>query len=174
MGFPTPHTFASGEVITAANLNTFGSGLSWLAGGSAGLKPVFRAHQATAQSIPNAAWTTVTLDTVDEDTDSGWTAGTNTYTVKTAGVWIWGLAIGFAANGTGWRGGYLNGLTANATWHSAAEPSNFGSFSQAWPAVRLAAGATVIFQAQQTSGGALNTLPGGNTGVMLTGVLVGL
>jgi len=66
--------------------------------------PLFMAHQAVAQSIPNNTITALTFDTADVDTYTGWSSGANTkYTSQLAGYYHVDAVVAFAGNATGRR-----------------------------------------------------------------------
>lgn len=137
-------TFTVGQVHTAAEANAIQ------------VHNVVRVHLANVQSINNNSQTVVKFDTVDEDTDSGYSASTGMYTVATAGLWLFEWAISWASNATGNRTSI--GATSNNTnvfdIVSAAVDGTGrtnGSLIE-----RLAVNATFDVQGVQTSGGALN------------------
>jgi hypothetical protein len=73
-------------------------------------------RQTVAQSIPNNAFTAVTLDTRDQDSAGGWSSGSNTrYTAQYAGWYECSGSAGFAANATGSRAAAwsVNGTLVN-------------------------------------------------------------
>lgn len=73
-------------------------------------KPIFFGYQATAQSIPNNAFTAVSLDSESVDSDGGHSTSTNTsrYVFQVAGRYrVHGIAS-FTANATGIRAVKLN------------------------------------------------------------------
>jgi hypothetical protein len=86
---PAPHSFTSGEVVTAANLNASGyTPALWALGLSGGAKPHFVGYQTVQQTgLSTSGATAVTLDTEAADTDNGHSTTTNTarYTANTAG-----------------------------------------------------------------------------------------
>jgi hypothetical protein len=118
---------------------------------------VFRSHAAGAQTIPNAAATTVTLGFLDADTYSGWNAGTSTYTIQRSGLYAAGALVPFTLSPSGLR---LAGISVNGTTYWG--PAYLGSTGDACCASKtqifsLNAGDTVQVTCYQNSGGSLAT-----------------
>jgi len=65
------------------------------AGGTLTNTPSFRATQSSNQTMSTGAFTKVTYDTVDYDTDNGFNTSTNKYTVPVAGKYVLNYATGF-------------------------------------------------------------------------------
>lgn len=156
---PTFRTWVTGEIVTAAELNSNirDAGnffLSW---------PVFEGRQTVSQSIPNTTSTPVAIDVEDVDTDGGHSISTNTsrYTPATAGRFQLSGGISYAANATGariaelWKNGApINGSSAIYTW--------LAGITTRCPTRTMTAyanGASDYFElyAYQSSGGALST-----------------
>lgn len=158
---PSPRTWVTGEVVTAAEMNTdIRDAVKFLLGGASSRKPSFRVSRAANQSIANNTTTTILWDTTGEDTDSGYNSGTGIYTVATAGLWLVTTSAVWASNGTGQRlltiqqnGGNQSVLYIGVT---------FDTFGRSSLAVLLRAGVGDTFNSQvnQTSGGALNFISG--------------
>jgi hypothetical protein len=160
---PSFRTWVAGEIVTAAymNANVRDAG-NFMIG-----QPIAFLRQATLQSIPNNAFTSISLDTSDVDSDGGHSNITNNsrYTGKTAGWFQFSGGISIVVNATGARG---------AAWaKNGAAVSGGGALIQTvaatfptWVAARTIPiqlnGTTdfVEIQAFQNSGGALNTSTG--------------
>ncbi|MEU6582743.1 hypothetical protein [Nocardia sp. NPDC046763] len=151
---PTQHTYATAEVVTAANLNTHPQGITWQLRN----KPQMLARQVSATtSIPNNAWTIVKMDTVDIDTETGYSTSTGKYTCKVAGWHYITANIVFAANSTGDRGVHIVTSFGNITGVELAPASNLNTGLNFAVMIRLNIGDTVWCEAIQTSGAALST-----------------
>jgi hypothetical protein len=150
----TVPTFAIGGKIKAADMN-------FLLGGGANRRPSLLLHVNSPVSIPNAANTTVKWDTVDEDTDAGYSAATGIYTIQTAGLWLFSAYLTWAANGTGERtgsinqAGSLNVTIGDSTLLAASDPGNAGR-ATVQGITRCAVNDTIQLPVFQSSGGALN------------------
>jgi hypothetical protein len=158
---PVLHTFVVGEVVTAANINN-----NTLTLGNFILNPprvVLR--QTVAQSLANNAYTSVTFDTEDVDSDNAHSTASNTsrVTANTPGYWRASGSIGFAGNTAGRRatrwavnGTALNGgqiLLGPATWTGLA----VGIPAVTRDVFLNGTGDYLELQAFQDSGGALNS-----------------
>lgn len=171
---PTPHQFTAGEYPTAANLNSGAyTGVLFALGGGSGRKETFRAHMATAQSVPNSSSTTIKFDTVDEDTDSAYSTSTGVFTCVTPGLYLFVTYVSWAANTSGVRTLEF-ASTGDPTACYAPTISPTAPFTSAPCTLpfrtRLAEGDTVEVKVNQTSGGALNTA----TGIWFSGVMESL
>jgi len=129
-------------------------------------RTVFRAWQSTAapQSIPNNAVTVLTLDTVIEDSYSGWTAGagTNKYTAQEDGMYL--IAVGYYSNAGNGAGHVANAFVIeNGATTTAGQQEDISTTTN-WGTVcvlpvYLRAGTDYVQPAAaQTSGAALNTV----------------
>lgn len=102
---PAFRTWVAGEVVTAAfmNSNIRDGGNYFLA------QPLASLRQNVVQSVPNNAWTAITFDTEDLDTDNGHSTSTNTsrYVAATAGWHLCTYDLSFVGNVTGRRGGRM-------------------------------------------------------------------
>lgn len=100
---PAPRTWAVGELLTAAKLNTdLRDGMSFL------LATPFTMLQKTGnQTLTNSAWTPVDWDSEQFDDDAGHDNVTNPsrYTIKTAGWWELTSTIRTEVSTAGRRGG---------------------------------------------------------------------
>jgi hypothetical protein len=153
---PLPHLFAVGELVTADNINTYYSGISFLEN-----VPIFDGSQATPQSIPNNAFTSVNIDTTVIDTYNGHSNVTNNsrYTAQVAGWYLPTAGATWATNPTGNRDYAFakNGTAIGAT--SAAYPTVASGVPAGAPNSRMVflnIGDYVEFQVLQSSGGALS------------------
>lgn len=114
--------------------------------------PTFSAYQSTNQSIPNATWTKITIDTKEYDTASCFNTSLYRFTPTIAGYYnfTFGVAAGNSGNGCV-VGLYKNGSLYKTT--SAATLSGFGEQTNG-SAQSYANGSTDYFEiyAYQTSG----------------------
>lgn len=140
--------------------------------------PEFAIYQATLQSVPNNAFTAITFDGSTRDTYNGHSTVTNNtrYTAQVAGTYEISGGTGWAANATGSRGGsiYKNGapLTGQTSLVQAVTTAA-GTTVAPIPScfVDLNVGDYVELWAYQISGGALNTVSGGQFCCYLNGWL---
>lgn len=161
---PTMHTFATGEVATASNINN--NTVSAFAYLSA--PPLCCLRQTVAQSLGPSAATALLYDTEDIDSDNGHSTVSNTsrYTSQTAGWYEieggWTLVAGtatgrrlsiWAINGTQINGG-------QSTMVAGTSATGFGLGRT----VFLNVGDYVELQALQDNGGSIST--GSATGVV--------
>lgn len=101
--FTTPHTIATGELVTVTTMNSeWGGNVSFLAN-----PPAVRVYRNAASTVTNNIWEALPVfDTERYDTDSMHSAVTNTgrITFNTAGLYLIGGNVEFAGNATGIRG----------------------------------------------------------------------
>ena len=157
---PSPPTISSG-IVTTSQYNQYRDAINFLL-----RPPAFKLRQSAIQSLTSGAWTALTFDAEDTDTDIDAVGGHDTaanntrFTARYACYYQLGFMPNFAASATGQRGGRfaINGVTVtgsesfiNAT--SAGGPELPASTT----IVFLAIGDYVEAQALQNSGGALNT-----------------
>lgn len=161
---PVPHQFAVGEVVTADNINTFYSGISFLEN-----PPIASLYQINPQSIGNNSPTAVVLDGSLIDTYNGHSTVTNNtrYTFQVAGTYLIGGSVAWQSNATGVRGATLrlNGsslligsqiiLTANGGGVNTNIPTTTVM-------TQVSVNDYVELLGTQTSGGALSTQNGSN------------
>lgn len=156
---PTPPTVAPGT-LTSSVANGLRDAIRFLQS-----PPLAELRQSVAQSIPNGAWTAVTFDVEDVDTDlddaGGHSSGTNTrYTARYPGWYSLAGGAAWVTNATGQRGVYwaVNGTSVNG---SQVLLSAISAFETCVPArlvlAYLAPGDYVEMYVYQSSGGALNT-----------------
>lgn len=126
-------------------------------------KTVFRARQSTVQSIANNSITALNLQTVTEDTYSGWNSGTFTYTVQETGLYQ--ISGCYYSNGatTGIGQVYLIQTGGPAVCGGSVNiPSGTDWGSPLLMTLFLVGGVdTIQLAGSQTSGGALNTFQAG-------------
>ena len=156
---PQPDNWTAGQFPQAADFNkNIRDAFNFLSA-----KTVFSARQTVAQSIPNAAITVLTLDTLIEDTYSGWTSGaSNKYTAQQDGLYmITCCYYTTGGNGAGAVAAAFLQLNGGSTYyegeqHAIATIAGWGT-SVSW-LVPLRGGADYIQPcAYQSSGAALNT-----------------
>lgn len=115
---------------------------------------------ATAQSIPNATWTRLNSGTlVDPSPHVTGLAGSQTFQIETAGVYLIEASVRFAGNGSGSRHHAISdGANELQRFGGASMPSATGSHMiNSSCTRRFAAGQIISHWAWQNSGGALNT-----------------
>lgn len=158
---PVPRTFSVSETETGSYLNTVRDALNFLLN-----PPEAVLKQATIQSIPNGALTSISLDASVNDSYGGHSNVTNNsrYTaVVTGWYWVSGV-VGFASNGTGQRVADFAVNGADLIYTQVWIPAITGAPTAVSPKselVLLNAGDYVELRGYQTSGGALNTMVSG-------------
>jgi len=154
---PGMHTFAVGEVLTAATLNTY---LRDAVNFVLKKRPMMRCAQTSGggTSLANTTWTNIGNMVVIVDSDSGLNTSTGTYTVPNAGWYIVTGGVVYNPNTTGDRAVRLtvNGNAQIGIASSGAGPDRTAPILSRL--LYLAAGATVNVQGWQSSGGALGTV----------------
>jgi hypothetical protein len=159
---PSYRTWVAGEIVTAAELNAnIRDGGNFLIGSAIALL-----RQATLQSIPNAAFTSISFDASDVDSDGGHSNVTNNsrYVGKTPGWFQFSGGANVATNVTGQRATQwaknAAGLVASGVLVAA--PAAFPSWTVARTHFIQLNGSTDFVELQffQNSGGALNTVVG--------------
>lgn len=129
--------------------------------------PVFRAIQLTVQSVPGSTWTPVTLDTVLEDTYSGWNATSNHYVAQCAGQYelTWAAQLNGGAGAAGATGYYLsaNGVTTGPWEWGRAEAGHAPFAWQGYGLVYMSAGDWVQPLVWHNNSSAVNTNVGSGT-----------
>jgi hypothetical protein len=165
---PSPHAWVAGDDATSANLQSMTAGLNFLLGGPPGAKPSFRMVATSTQWIANATTTTLIYGQVNEDNDSGCNAAAGEYTVRTAGLWLFTVAVAFASSTLGGSrhlyaigSGAMNPATAHIAIGPAADPT--GRLSTSLLA-RCAVNDTISAQVWQDTGGGLYTDTSGTVG----------
>jgi hypothetical protein len=99
---PAIPTFTAGQIVTAAQLNQLGAALGF----ALNSRPVCKAHQTAAQSIPHVANPAITFNVTDVDTDlgrSGTGSGTDRYVCRTQGWYLVAATVSYVTNTTGAR-----------------------------------------------------------------------
>lgn len=116
---PSEITWVSGQVVTAAQLNTnLRDAINFLIN-----KPVCEAFQTVAQTLTTGVGAAILMDSESIDNDNGHSTTTNTsrYTVQTAGRFQFSGAVSYTANGTGQREAnlWINGTLNTSTKYNA-------------------------------------------------------
>lgn len=131
--------------------------------------PIFQGYQAAAQSIPNATWTTIAIDTEVFDSANGHSTTVNNtrYTAAVAGYYEFVMKVGHGSNATGDRGAgfQVNSggiFTPAECVVQAVTVATHGTQVVAVCKFQLAAGGFVEGMGYQNSGGALSTLGSGS------------
>lgn len=158
---PAPRTWATTDLTTTIFNGTTGikGPLDFLLS-----PPRARCYQTAVTSMPNGTATAILFDTEEDDTDSMHSIATNTSRIvcNAAGLYQVVGTIGFVASATGYRRVELrkNGsATAFGRVSVAAAPS-LSTAIQVVGQVPLAVGDYVEMYGTQTSGAALDTVPG--------------
>jgi hypothetical protein len=153
-------TEAPGNYDTAALFNATMKALGDFTTG----KPIFSAYATVSQSIPNNAFTALSLDTEVFDSDAGHSTVTNTsrYTCQVAGIYLMTGAVIYPITGTGTRGAAvgLNGSTTGiiGSEQLIAPAPGFATTVAPTPTyARLVVGDFVSLLGFQNSGGPLST-----------------
>jgi hypothetical protein len=157
-----------------ANVKAMGD---FLMGASGNGVPRFRGYQATAQSIANNTWTSVTIDTEEYDSDNGHSTSTNTsrYTVQVAGTYLITGSTGLVANATANRGVRLtvSGAAIHGSFVKSATADASGSSGLVTVATAVCSvGDYIECQIVQNSGVALNTNPSGDVACSLSALWI--
>lgn len=167
MSATLPATLAVGDDITAAFLDNFAALMALVA------EPVFfQATYSTTQSLTNNTPTALSLDTETIDIYTGHGSTSPIYTIPAAlnGYRINVKGVGsFAANATGIRNVSIwqNGSTVTMGQNTIAGASTNSLVLQVNASFVVATGDTIQIAADQTSGGALNTVAG-QSGMVLS------
>lgn len=160
MAFTTPRTWVSGEIATAANLNThLRDNVAWLATDS----PCCRAYKST-DFVHNSSgnWLAVTLDSERFDNAAMHSTSSNTerITIPTGGggKYIFGGAQEWDNSSVGFR--YisigLNGLTTYLAQHNGTNDATLFICLSTMTTYAMAAADYAVMGAWQNSGGTLN------------------
>ncbi|HET8683483.1 MAG TPA: hypothetical protein VFM54_16680 [Micromonosporaceae bacterium] len=154
MAVPTVPTFTPG-VLASSTLNALGDALRFAIDPPSAIAT----RTGAAQSVPNATFTAITLDTEVADNDGLWDSGSPTVlTMSEDGLWLAGGHLLFASNATGYRQADLQrNATTFETSDVKAAVSGVATSVHATGLLLLAASDTLRILAYQTSGGALNT-----------------
>jgi hypothetical protein len=164
MPWTTPRTWATNDSLSASTLNThLRDNLGFLY-----TRPAARVYNTASQSIATATFVALTFNSERFDTDSMHSTVTNTgrLTATTAGIYLAGGNILFAANATGVRGLGIrgNGVTLLALQATNARTDGAGTYLSVSTLYQFSAGDYVELVAWQNSGSALNsTVESGNT-----------
>lgn len=127
--------------------------------------PIAVVTQATVQSIPNNAFTDITMDATTVDSYGGHSNVTNParYTAQVTGWYLASGSVSFSGNSTGARFARLAiGGTSVTGSESSSAPNGTTDVGVSTPAILiyLPAGSYVTVQGLQSSGSALNTFVG--------------
>lgn len=133
--------------------------------------PHTSAGAGAAQSIPNAAYTTLAWAAKDGDREGAMNLGTGKYTAPRSGFYLVSGTVTFATNGTGLR--YLALFVDGAQKNTISVPGNSAApvLVSLTTGLQLATGSVLDLRVYQNSGAALNTViapaPGTFTVAML-------
>lgn len=155
----TPRTWVTGEVVTAALMNTHVRDNTTYLYENSARAPAARAARTTNQSIPNVNWTTVSFDTENFDTDTMYTAANpDVFTIKTAGLYLIVGGFTWQTNTTGMRGARIilnNSANSSVEDIRAPSPSAGEAAHTISYVAHLSVDDTIKLQARQASGAAL-------------------
>lgn len=157
----TPGNFLTGALWNA-NVKALGD---FLSGSAANGVPRFRGYQASAQSLADNTWTSLTIDTEVYDSDNGHSTTTSTsrYVVQVAGTYMVIAAVGFVANTSGNRAVRVavNGASITGSFVKTTPATSTGSTGLVTAChVVCAAGDYIEAMGNQNSGSALSTVTG--------------
>lgn len=172
MTTPTPPipTFTDGLVVHANALNALGSNIQNLyndaMGGFVTAPPFCIANQTTVQSVPNTTYTSISFNTTLVNNTNMWVASQPTQlTVQVAGTYLVWAQILWAGNTAGYRGALIcvNGAGPGFSISNNNIANNAGGFANTSQLAlyKFSAGATIISQGWQNTGGLLSTATGG-------------
>ena len=124
--------------------------------------PSFLAYQSSAQSISNAANTTITLDTEVYDTDNAFASNTFTVPSGEGGKYLFSFAV--RQNNNTQNRLYADLVDGGGTSRATFENGGGGSYDTVGGCaiLSLSAGDTMVLKFYQNSGGSNNTLAGAN------------
>jgi len=162
---PVPHQFVVGEVVTADNINTFYSGISFLEN-----PPIASLYQINPQSVGSGSATPIVLDGSLIDTYNGHSTVTNNtrYTFQVAGTYLIGSSTAWQPNATGARAATLrlNGSSLLIGSQIILPTNTAGGVNTNVPATTVMTQVSVNDYVEllgtQTSGGSLSTQNGSN------------
>lgn len=156
LSVPSQRTWTAGYKVAAADLNAnVRDAVNFLINPDAA-----QAHASAIQSIPNATFTAVALDTLDATYNNTlWVTGSNTkFTIVNAATYRLSGMVSFAGNSTGIREACFR-VNGSTLLNTAVVPGNTNVVTVVVPPTRihLNAGDYVELCCYQNSGGSLNT-----------------
>jgi len=157
MPYTTPKTWASGDVLTAADLNTYvRDNVAFSAN-----PPKVRVFMSAAVNVATSTASAPTFDSERFDTDTmhSTTVNTDRITFTTAGTYLIGANLDWAANGTGSRSAdfLLNGVTViPGQTYPANTEAGFSTLQSPSTLYAFTAGQYATLRVRQNSGGAIN------------------
>lgn len=162
MAYAAPPNFATGAILTEAQLDTLSDDITFLAN-----PPHCRVYNSAAWShATSGSYLAVAFDSERKDTDTMHSTATNTSRISftTAGWYDVGGHLEFAANATGVRGIQirLNGATVLFQSVVPTFGAGIGHSMAAATSYQFSATDYVELMAYQNSGGALNVSLGAN------------
>lgn len=154
---PIP-TFTTSEVLVSSDMNKIATALSFLLTN----RPLAKAHQTVAQTFVNVTAAFITFDTVDIDTDAGFTgtgSGTDRYVCRTTGWYAVKATVSYATNNTGARLAVVlvNGVQQNSSTTEQAV-STAVTTATVSELIKMNAGDYLQVQGYQDSGVSINTV----------------
>ena len=165
MAYTVPPTFVAGNVLTAAQLNTYvRDNVAWLATDS----PSCRAYNSANVSIATGAFTAVTLNSERYDNAAVHDTATNTarFTVPSGGdgkyVFACGAAVAASAGGIERNLAVYKNAATVAARCGAPFSASIITFFSLFTVYSMSAADYFDMRVYQDSGGALNCLVGAN------------
>jgi hypothetical protein len=162
MGYTTPPSFTTGDIVGASQLNVFRDDVRWANESStANGRPSTFAYRSSNLSVANTTLVAVGFDQHEDNAGAHSTSVNNSrFTAPVAGRYILKAQARWAANATGHRAISVvpngSGVPVSGQNSSAFGIYDLDNYCEA--VVRLAAGDYLEVYAYQTSGGALNVL----------------
>jgi hypothetical protein len=157
VAYSAPPNFATGAVLTEAQLDSLSDDIAFLAN-----PPKCRVYKSAALSVANSTSTRLTFDSELFDTDTMHSTSVNTgrITITTAGRYTFSANLDWAPNATGSRQAYFiinNATVIPGQAHAANQEAGYSTYqSPAFGPYTLSAGDWVELEVRQNSGGALN------------------
>jgi hypothetical protein len=177
-GWPPINLFAASEFATSSKLNSI-----WTAIQYEQQRPCWKLRQTSAsQTIATGAWTAVTFNFEDEDTENGHSTVSNTsrYTCQTAGLYLVQFAAVYAGIST--ASGHGAGFRVDGAGNNIQYPVEFPTQTGGVPSgagasglVRMAVGSYIEAMAWQNSGAnrsLTSAISNGTGDPVFSGVLV--
>jgi hypothetical protein len=162
MGYTTPPSFTTGDIVGASQLNVFRDDVRWANESStANGRPSTFAYRSSNQSINHATSTPVTFDQHEDNAGAHSTSvNPSRFTAPVAGRYLLKAQLRYAANAAGHRqvNVVANGSGVPVTGQGGLAFGIYDMDLYCEGVVRMAAGDFLEVYALQTSGGALNVL----------------
>ena len=165
MAWTPPSTWFASAILTAAQLNQqLRDNMKWL--GDITLRDRAARYPSAAQTLTTGSDTVLTFDTAN-GTQVGITYSAGTFTIATTGLYLVTASVNYVANATGYRGLYIKKNGTGIRQMRTGAVASVTTALSASSVVSCAATDTITINAQQTSGGNLDTV---GTSAMWTSV----